>query len=316
MIHKTSAMVEAGIMAAIAIVMALIIMYVPVLGVFVNFLWPLPIVICGCRHGLKWSIMTLLVATIIIAMLMSPINAFFLAAIFGLLGLILGECMRRHLSPMKLMLYGSVGGIIALVLNIVLSFLVLGIDPINMMFTSFDESLVQLAEYYREHGMSEADIKTSIDSYKEMFRMMRIIMPGAFFLCAPVMAFVNYIAAKKILVKLGESFEDFPAFILLKVPKWVLWPYCISLLAVTYFYQTDQSSWMYNVSVNVQTVCSFVLVFQGIVLLYWFVDTRKKPRWWANIGMLLLFAIPIFSQIMVYVGAFDLVFDFRKIRGR
>ncbi len=316
MIHKTSAMVEAGIMAAIAIVMALIIMYVPVLGVFVNFLWPLPIVICGCRHGLKWSIMTLLVATIIIAMLMSPINAFFLAAIFGLLGLILGECMRRHLSPMKLMLYGSVGGIIALVLNIVLSFLVLGIDPINMMFTSFDESLVQLAEYYREHGMSEADIKTSIDSYKEMFRMMRIIMPGAFFLCAPVMAFVNYIAAKKILVKLGESFENFPDFVLLKVPKWVLWPYCISLLAVTYFYQTDQSSWMYNVSVNVQTVCSFVLVFQGIVLLYWFVDTRKKPRWWANIGMLLLFAIPIFSQIMVYVGAFDLVFDFRKIRGR
>lgn len=316
MIHKTSAMVEAGIMAAIAIVMALIIMYVPVLGVFVNFLWPLPIVICGCRHGLKWSIMTLLVATIIIAMLMSPINAFFLAAIFGLLGLILGECMRRHLSPMKLMLYGSVGGIIALVLNIVLSFLVLGIDSINMMFTSFDESLVQLAEYYREHGMSEADIKTSIDSYKEMFRMMRIIMPGAFFLCAPVMAFVNYIAAKKILVKLGESFENFPDFVLLKVPKWVLWPYCISLLAVTYFYQTDQSSWMYNVSVNVQTVCSFVLVFQGIVLLYWFVDTRKKPRWWANIGMLLLFAIPIFSQIMVYVGAFDLVFDFRKIRGR
>lgn len=316
MIHKTSAMVEAGIMAAIAIVMALIIMYVPVLGVFVNFLWPLPIVICGCRHGLKWSIMTLLVATIIIAMLMSPINAFFLAAIFGLLGLILGECMRRHLSPMKLMLYGSVGGIIALVLNIVLSFLVLGIDPINMMFTSFDESLVQLAEYYREHGMSEADIKTSIDSYKEMFRMMRIIMPGAFFLCAPVMAFVNYIAAKKILVKLGESFENFPDFVLLKVPKWVLWPYCISLLAVTYFYQMDQSSWMYNVSVNVQTVCSFVLVFQGIVLLYWFVDTRKKPRWWANIGMLLLFAIPIFSQIMVYVGAFDLVFDFRKIRGR
>ena len=53
MIRKTSAMVEAGILAAIAIVMALISMYVPVLGAFVNFVWPLPIVICGCRHGLK-----------------------------------------------------------------------------------------------------------------------------------------------------------------------------------------------------------------------------------------------------------------------
>ena len=73
MIRKTSAMVEAGILAAIAIVMALISMYVPVLGAFVNFVWPLPIVICGCRHGLKWSIMTLLVATIIIAMNSSPL---------------------------------------------------------------------------------------------------------------------------------------------------------------------------------------------------------------------------------------------------
>ena len=49
MIRKTSAMVEAGILAAVAIVMALISMYVPVLGAFVNFVWPLPIVICGWR---------------------------------------------------------------------------------------------------------------------------------------------------------------------------------------------------------------------------------------------------------------------------
>ena len=39
MIRKTSAMVEAGILAAVAIVMALISMYVPVLGAFVNFVF-------------------------------------------------------------------------------------------------------------------------------------------------------------------------------------------------------------------------------------------------------------------------------------
>ncbi len=314
MIRKTSAMVGAGILAAVAIVMALISMYVPVLGAFVNFLWPLPIVICGCRYGLKWSLMTLLVATIIIAMILSPINAFFLAAIFGLLGLILGECMRRHLPPAQLMLYGSIGAALALVINIVLSFLVLGIDPIEMIFTSFHESLSQLTAYYREHGMTEDEIKKAVDGYKEMLRMMRIIMPGAFFLCAPIMAFINYIAAKKILTKLGDSFADFPPFVLLRVPSWILWPYAISLLSVTYFYQTDQGSWLYTLSVNVQTVCSFVLVLQGIVLLYWFVDKKGKPRWWANIATLILFLVPLFSQIMVYVGAFDTIFDFRKIR--
>ena len=316
MIRKTSAMVQAGILAAVAIVMALISMYVPVLGAFVNFVWPLPIIICGCRHGLKWSIMTLLVATIIIAMIISPVNAFFLAAIFGLLGLILGECMRRHLPPMKMMFYGSIGAVIALILNIVLSFWVLGMNPIDMMFSSFHESLGQLAMYYREHGMSEVEIKKIVAEYEELLRMMKIIMPGAFLLCAPLMAFVNYVAAKKILTKLGETFEAFPPFTMLTIPGWVLWPYGLSLLAVTYYYQTDQSSWMYLLSVNIQTVCSFLFVFQGIVLLYWFIDKHRKPRWWANVGLVLMFAIPIFSQIMVYVGAFDVVFDFRKIRDK
>ncbi len=316
MIRKTSAMVQAGILAAVAIVMALISMYVPVLGAFVNFVWPLPIIICGCRHGLKWSIMTLLVATIIIAMIISPVNAFFLAAIFGLLGLILGECMRRHLPPMKMMFYGSIGAVIALILNIVLSFWVLGMNPIDMMFSSFHESLGQLAMYYREHGMSEVEIKKIVAEYEELLRMMKIIMPGAFLLCAPLMAFVNYVAAKKILTKLGETFEAFPPFTMLTIPGWVLWPYGLSLLAVTYYYQTDQSSWMYLLSVNIQTVCSFLFVFQGIVLLYWFIDKHRKPRWWANVGLVLMFAVPIFSQIMVYVGAFDVVFDFRKIRDK
>ena len=316
MIRKTSAMVEAGILAAVAIVMALISMYVPVLGAFVNFVWPLPIIICGARHGFKWSLMTLLVATIIIAMIISPVNAFFLAAIFGLLGLILGECMGRHLPPMRMMLYGSAGAVIALILNIVLSFWFLGIDPLEMMFSSFHESLGQLQAYYQEQGMAEAEVKQIIGGYSEMLRMMRVIMPGAFLICAPIMAFINYMAAKKILTKLGESYAPFPDFTMLQVPGWVLWPYGLSLLAVTYFYQADQSSWMYMAAVNIQTVCSFALVFQGIVLVYWFVESRKKPRWWANLALLLMFAVPLFAQIMVYVGAFDMVFDYRKIRSQ
>lgn len=316
MIRKTSAMVESGILAALAIVMALISMYIPVIGAFVNFVWPLPLIICVVRNGLKWGVMSLLVASIIIAMIISPLQAFFLAAIFGMLGLILGECMRRNLPPVKLMLYGSLGAVLALILNIVLSMTIMGINPVEMMFSSFNESLSQLSSYYREQGLSEDDIEKIVAGYAEMLRMMRIIMPGAFLLSAPVMAFVNYLCARKILGKLGLNYAAFPSFLNLALPGWILWPYALSLFAVTYFYQTDQSSMYYYIAVNVQTVCSFLLVFQGVVLIYWFVDKKQKPRWWANLATILLFTIPIFSQIIVYVGAFDIIFDYRKIRSQ
>lgn len=313
--RKTSAMVEAGILAAIAVVMALIAMYVPVIGAFVNFVWPLPVIICGMRHGLKYSVMTLIVASIIVGIVISPIQAFFLGAIFGLLGLVLGECMRRHLPAAKIMLYGSVGAVIALILNIVLSFAILDIDPIAMMFSQFDKSLTDMADFYRSHGISETDTQAAVQSYSEMIKMMRIIMPGAFLLSAPMLAFVNYFVAKKVLSRLGESFEDLPPFVNWIVPSWVIAPFIISLVGVTYFYINKLTeTWMYKLCVNVQTVCTFLLVLQAICLVYWYVQTKNKPKWWAGVFTTLIFIVPILSQIMVYVGAFDMVADFRKIR--
>ena len=313
--RKTSAMVEAGILSAIAIVMALIAMYVPVIGAFVNFVWPLPVIICGMRNGLKYSIMTLIVAAIIIAIIISPIQAFFLAVIFGLLGLILGECMRRRMSPMKLMLYGSIGAVIALVLNIVLSFAILDIDPIAMMFKSFEDSLTTMGDFYRSHGVSEEDTKAAVASYAEMIKMMRVIMPGAFLLSAPMLAFVNYYVAKKVMMRLGESFEDLPPFRLWVFPTWILAPFFVSLIGVTYFYINKMTdTWMYSLCVNVQTICTFSLVLQAVALLYWYVDKNNKPKWWAGVGTTLVFVVPIVSQVMVYVGAMDMVVDFRKIR--
>lgn len=277
--RKTSAMVEAGILAAIAVVMALIAMYVPVIGAFVNFVWPLPVIICGMRHGFKYSVMTLIVATIIVAIVISPIQAFFLGAIFGLLGLVLGECMRRHLSATKIMLYGSVGAVVALVLNIVLSFAILDIDPIAMMFNQFDKSLTDMADFYRSHGISEADTQAAVQNYSEMIKMMRVIMPGAFLLSAPMLAFVNYFVAKKVLSRLGETFEDLPPFVNWIVPSWVLAPFILSLVGVTYFYINKLTdTWMYKLCVNVQTVCTFLLVLQAICLVYWYVKEKNKPK--------------------------------------
>lgn len=313
--RKTSAMVEAGILAAIAVVMALVAMYVPVMGMFANFVWPLPIIVCCMRNGLKYGVMTLVVASIIIAIIISPIQAFFLGIIFGLMGLVLGECLHRHLSPTRIILYGSIGTIVALILNVIMSFAILDIDPIATIFTQFEKSLVDIENFYRDHGFSEADTKAAINNYAEMIKMMRIILPGSFILSAPMLTFVNYYVAKKILSRLGESFENFPAFIDWIIPSWVLAPYFLSLGGVTYFYINKLTeTWMYQVCVNIQTVCTFALIIQAIVLVYWYVKSKNKPKWWAGAITTLIFIIPIFSQIMVYVGAFDMIVDFRKVR--
>ena len=224
MIRKTSAMVEAGILAAIAIVFAIISMYVPVIGSFINFLWPLPIAICGMRNGLRWSVMTLIVADIAVAVLISPLHAFSLLAAFGLVGLTLGECMRRGYKPFKLMLISSTACLISIGASLLIALYIMGIHPVDMMFTSLEEAARESVGYYQSMGMSQAEIDAAVKSNTEMLRMMRLIMPGAFFLCAPIIAFVNYLAARKILSKLGAAFAEFPPFTQWNVPGWSVNP--------------------------------------------------------------------------------------------
>ena len=107
MVRKTSEMVEAGILAAIAVLFAILGAYLPVLGALFSFLWPVPIAVCGMRNGLRWSVMSLIVSCAVIGSLLGPVQSLSIMAMFGLLGLVLGECMHRGFEPGKTLFYSS-----------------------------------------------------------------------------------------------------------------------------------------------------------------------------------------------------------------
>jgi len=311
---RTNAIVESGILAAVAIVMALVAMYIPVVGAFINFVWPLPIIACGVRNGLKWSILTTIVAGLICAMLLSPLQAFILVAVFGVLGIILGECMRRNTNPLTILAYGSIGALLALSINFAIAFWIMGIDPVNMMFQSFDSNLIQLAEYQRNSGVTEAEITANINTYKELLKMMRVIMPGAFLLTAPILALINYWVAKKILTKLGNNFKDLPPFREMVIPSWCILPFTLSLIGVTYFFNNAPHSWYYQLCVNIQMIFSSIFVLQGLAIIYWYLHKKQKPTWWGHLASCLI-CLQLVSIIILWGGAFDSIADFRKLRG-
>lgn len=313
--RKTSAMVGAGLLAAIAVFLAFIILYVPVLGMFATFIWALPIIISGCRYGLKWSILTLVVASALIAILMTPVNAIFLGGVFGIFGVVLGECLHRDVSPTKLMLYGTAAAILALVINFSLALFIVGVDPIKMTMEAFTDAQQRAPELYRQLGMmSEEQIQSSMKAYEEMIKQMQIVIYGGMAVFAAILVYVNYLLAKKILNRIGMSFQAFPKFITWIVPEWILWPFCASLLGVTYCSSTGQTEGLlYTICTNVQFICMLALELQGMIIIYWYVKEKNKPSWWASAAWVTLF-IPLTQFIVMYVGAFDIIMDFRKIR--
>ena len=122
-VRRTSALVEAGILAAIAVLFTIVSNYIPVLSFIANVIWPLPIILCGRRNGLKWSILSLIVAGIIVAMLLSPVMAITEVLILGIVGLAMGEAMRRQMSPAQVLSVGTLATLVSLALSIAAGFI-------------------------------------------------------------------------------------------------------------------------------------------------------------------------------------------------
>ena len=266
MVRKTSEMVEAGILAAVAVLFAILGAYLPILGALFNLLWPVPVAVCGMRNGLRWSVMTLIVAGAVIGSLLGPLQSLSIMAMFGLMGLVLGECLHRGYRPVKTLLFSSVATLISIILSIGLGMLVLGTDPVNLMFEGMEQAMQESTVYYREAGMSEEQIAAAVKDNQNLLATIRLILPGSLVVCSPILAFANYMAARKILGKMGVAFEPLPPFTHWRVPEYFIWPYGLSVMVVSFW--RDAPQLVFDLAMNLQMVVSVVFFVQGLAVVY------------------------------------------------
>ena len=152
---RTRSMVEGGILAAMSIVFALMSVYVPVLGMFVNLVWPVPIVLLGVRHGFRWSFLCLAVSGVVMAILISPLQALSVVLGFGLIALTLGHCFHKRYSPFQVMLWGSVASVVSKALVLGASFVLMGVNPLALQAEGMTKGVAAVMDIYRGLGLKE-----------------------------------------------------------------------------------------------------------------------------------------------------------------
>ena len=184
--------VEGGVLTAVAIIFALISTYVPVLGAFVNLIWPVPIVLLGVRHGYKWSIMAVIASGVIIALLVHPLSAVSVVVGFGLIGIALGYAIRQGFPPAKTLLFGAVASLISKAAVLAISAAVMGFNPLNVQTEAMVKGLEQAMEFYRGMGMKPEDLAQMETAMRPMIDLMKIILPAGFALAAVVDTFLNF----------------------------------------------------------------------------------------------------------------------------
>lgn len=313
---KTASMIEGGILASIAIVFALISVYLPFLGVIVNLIWPVPILLLGVRHGLKASLMCLTVAGIIITILINPIQASYVIFGFGFIGISLGYAINQRWSLLKTMAIGSVASLLSKGAVFLISIVWMGLNPLNIQLENTGPAIEKTLEltqtFFSFPTETLQEIRTTMET---TIGLLKYIMPAGFVLASVLDTYLNYLVAKKILAHLGNPQPDFLEFRLWQIPGYVLGIYGVSLLLVT-FYNQQPDNLLYLIGVNLQMVTNVILLIQGLSIVYYYIHYKNWPNFLKSLIVILLFSNQFFVQIIVIIGAYDAIFDYRRLKAR
>ncbi len=305
--------VEGGVLTAVAIIFALISTYLPVIGAFVNLLWPVPIVLLGVRHGYRWSILAVVASGLIIALIMHPLTAVSVVVGFGLIGIALGYGLREGFSPTKTLLIGAAASLVSKIAVLAISAAVMGFNPLNLQTEAMVKGLEQAMDFYRGMGMKAEDLERMEAMLKPMVEIVKIILPAGFVLAAFVDTFLNFQVAKVVLARLGLQIQPFPLFRHWTMPRFTIYALVVSLVAI-YWGKSRELELLYNTGMNIQVLATMFLFVQGMALVYFLTDKYKLSRLVRGIILFLILSNGIFMQALIIGGAFDLIFDYRQLR--
>jgi len=312
------ALAEGAVMAALAALLAVLSLYVPLLSFVLVIAWPIPLTVVVVRHGLKLGFLTTLVAGILVTMLAGPVQSTYLFLQYGLLGLIYGWCFRQKVSGGLSVLAGSLAAILGLFLVLFVSGVVLGQPLLGL--TQLEEETRQIIDesyrLYEQNGLLEEMGITENEFRETMNQMVELVIrliPASLAITSMMLALGNYLIATLILRRMGNEIPGFPPFREWRLPWYTSWGLIAGLLSwVSGNYW--HLSWAVTLGQNILLVMLVPSLVQGLAIItYYYHRWRLSPLIKALIIFLLVLNLQISLLVVIALGAFDPLVNYRKL---
>ena len=309
-------MTEGAMLTAITVVLCIAGIYIPVIGSMAKFIWPVPIAILVLRHGLRTGMLATAVSGAILFILTGPINFVVTVLGFGLLGLVLGWCLRKEIGASQVVLWCAVASAISILASLALTIYTTGINPIDLLITSQQEAFDKLLPFMQQMANQPGGAKKLAETkamMEQMPQMMRMILPSVLVVTSVITSYLNFMVAKWVLVRMGQQVVALPQFRQWRFPSWTAYIYVAGLGMVLFAEKLGMPA-LYPIGVNMVTAFSYLFLFGGIALLvYIFKEAGISKGMKTAIIILLIVFMSFAFQLLIYAGIFDSIFNYRQI---
>ncbi len=321
-------LVFGGIMAGLLVLFAL----VPYLSIFI----PVPLVLTYVRFSGKTAVLTAVVAALLTAMFVGPIQAFLITVPFGVLpGLIFGYGLSRKLKPLTVFLLAVAVFFVGFAANYGVTRVAVlgGRDPleaalenpqIRQSLTDLTNGMDQFVAVQEQAAKTEAD-KKSLEQQKVLIADMRkdplryawATLPLGVFSVGALLTWMNYRMCRAILPRFGHPVPRFTPFSEFRLPTWSVWVFFLASLGTRYLGQSLlDAPWWVKVIANVVPPMIYIFLAYGLAVAYgWLRRKQNMPKGMAILFSLALALIPrgYGMQLYVMLAMWDTIFDFRGL---
>jgi uncharacterized protein YybS (DUF2232 family) len=296
--------------AAVLLLIFVLSVLVPVLGAVLGMLSPAPLIFVNLQRGKVFGLVTVGLVFGVILLLLGVKQAVIFFSEYGVLSLIMAETVRHPLSIEKSVMFSGFGsGLLSL------GFLLIMIwstdDSIGEFFRNQVRELMgQSIDRLKEMGKDASEIE-ALRSFMERsvnsiaYSFPAVVLAGSLFSALANYTFVRQFRAR-FQPEIGERFQKFTGWML---PDSMVWALIAS--AVILFLPDDDLN---IAALNVLIVMLTLYLFQGLAVVFHFLEAKNvPPAWWVLVLFLVLIQ-PLLLGAVAGFGLFDIWVDFRKIR--
>lgn len=308
---ETNAVVLAGMCTALAVMLSMIGLYVPLFSSIVFLLIPLPIAYLGMKQGVRWSIIVTTGILILDSVFFGIISAAFLCAIFGVLGVIMGICYERKLPASYTFILGAIVVLASLIGEGFAALYLLNIQPLLFGGEALDSMkaamLEPLPQFYSGDALTEAQANVSL-LVESMAKALPFSVVGAAFFYS----WASMTLGKMVFGRMGiKDIPVLPPLERWEMPKWSILLYAIGT-GMQFIWPDNDTLSMVGYNLGLAGMMLFWL--QGLAVLWWMPHRYRwmKPLRW----LIALFSLfnAFLQMVMVFLGLFDMAIGYRKKR--
>ena len=309
--NKGKQLAVGGLLLAIFSIMLLITIYVPVVGVLMMFILPIPFIFIALENSLKWSFV-FLVAACFLTVILGHILSVPLTLMMGSIGTTIGFYLRTGKSHLQMYILSVLLFIANMLFIFYTSMVLMDINYIDKTIERMNVIIEQSERMFNSIGQNEESIEMLMQ-FKESMQLVEVLLPSLIVIASTVLVGVIIIGCKPIINRFSSKKILIAPLRQLQLPKSLLWYYLFTMIASLFIGPSDGIA--YTVVFNLLFCMQFFVMLQGYSFLFYISNKKKWHTFIPIIAVVLSILLPfasIVAPLIRILGIIDLGFSLRE----